>query len=141
MSRLPVAAIRARTGHGGSRPGSRVERRVRGAGGAPAFGSVRTARRRRSCRTSPANALRDEGEAYAARLRAAGVPVVAKRHRGAVHGFTLLDALHPTGNLHRPGRTDPGRRHRARGPAPPFLVKPGDAVPASGPSLPPFKER
>ncbi|GIF10116.1 alpha/beta hydrolase [Actinoplanes teichomyceticus] len=43
-----------------------------------------------------ADVLRDEGEAYAARLRAAGVPVTAVRYQGAVHDFVTLDALRDT---------------------------------------------
>lgn len=41
-----------------------------------------------------ADPLRDEGEAYAAKLRAAGVPVAAVRYAGAIHDFMVLDALH-----------------------------------------------
>jgi acetyl esterase/lipase len=43
--------------------------------------------------TAEADVVRDEGEAYAARLRAAGVPVTSLRYHGTVHGFVLFDAL------------------------------------------------
>lgn len=39
--------------------------------------------------------LRDEGETYAERLEASGVPVVHKRYQGMLHGFLTLDRLFP----------------------------------------------
>lgn len=46
--------------------------------------------------TGEADVLRDEGEAYAAKLRAAGVPVTAVRYQGAVHDFVMVNALKDT---------------------------------------------
>ena len=40
--------------------------------------------------------LRDEGEAYAARLRAAGVAVTTVRYDGAIHDFMMLNPLSET---------------------------------------------
>jgi acetyl esterase len=46
--------------------------------------------------TGEADVLRDEGEAYAAKLRQAGVPVIAVRYQGIIHDFVMLDALRDT---------------------------------------------
>ncbi|MFD6415173.1 alpha/beta hydrolase [Streptomyces sp. NPDC060194] len=46
--------------------------------------------------TAEADVLRDEGEAYAAKLRAAGVPVTALRVQGVIHDFVMLNALRGT---------------------------------------------
>jgi acetyl esterase len=46
--------------------------------------------------TAEADVLRDEGEAYANKLRTAGVPVVATRYQGIIHDFVMLDALRST---------------------------------------------
>jgi acetyl esterase/lipase len=43
-----------------------------------------------------ADVLRDEGEAYAAKLRMAGVPVTTVRYDGTVHDFMLLNSLSQT---------------------------------------------
>ncbi|MEV6026422.1 alpha/beta hydrolase [Streptomyces sp. NPDC052036] len=46
--------------------------------------------------TAEADVLRDEGEAYADRLRQAGVPVTAARYPGVIHDFVMLNALRET---------------------------------------------
>jgi acetyl esterase/lipase len=43
-----------------------------------------------------ADPLRDEGEAYAAKLRLAGVPVTTVRYDGTLHDFMLLNSLSET---------------------------------------------
>ena len=47
-----------------------------------------------------ADVLRDEGEAYAARLRAAGTPVTTVRYDGITHDFMMLNALRDTHATH-----------------------------------------
>jgi len=46
--------------------------------------------------TGEADVLRDEGEAYASKLREAGVPVTAVRYQGIIHDFVMLNALRGT---------------------------------------------
>ncbi|MFD9572491.1 alpha/beta hydrolase [Streptomyces sp. NPDC059982] len=46
--------------------------------------------------TAEADVLRDEGEAYAAALRTAGVPVVSLRALGTIHDFVMLNPLRDT---------------------------------------------
>ena len=46
--------------------------------------------------TGEADVLRDEGEAYANKLRAAGVAVTAVRLQGIIHDFVMVDALRET---------------------------------------------
>ncbi|MFE9643224.1 alpha/beta hydrolase [Streptomyces sp. NPDC006365] len=46
--------------------------------------------------TAEADVLRDEGEAYADKLRKAGVPVTAVRYQGIIHDFVMLNALRET---------------------------------------------
>jgi acetyl esterase len=52
--------------------------------------------RQRRRRNAEADVLRDEGEAYAASLRAAGVPVTSVRYNGTIHDFVMLNALKDT---------------------------------------------
>jgi acetyl esterase len=47
--------------------------------------------------TGEADVLRDEGEAYATKLRAAGVSVTATRYGGIIHDFVML---HPLAGTH-----------------------------------------
>ncbi|MFJ9038593.1 alpha/beta hydrolase [Streptomyces sp. NPDC102406] len=46
--------------------------------------------------TGEADVLRDEGEAYANKLRQAGVAVTAVRYQGVIHDFVMLNALRGT---------------------------------------------
>jgi len=59
--------------------------------------------------------LRDQGEAYASKLRDADVPTACVRFDGTMHDFMMLAALREaeTTRGHRPGRLDvpPRVRH------------------------------
>ena len=56
--------------------------------------------------------LRDEGEAYALRMREAGVKVALRRHPGLIHGFANLTAVSRSSR----GGDARGRRRPAVGP-------------------------
>lgn len=46
--------------------------------------------------TAEADVLRDEGEAFAGKLREAGVPVIQTRYGGIVHDFVMVNSMHGT---------------------------------------------
>ena len=79
--------------------------------------------------TAEADVLRDEGEAYAAKLRAGRGAVTAVRYGGIIHDFVMLNALPETPP---PGCDQPGDQRPARGTRHQALMK--DAVRPAGPS-------
>jgi acetyl esterase len=60
--------------------------------------------------TAEYDPLRDEGEAYAAKLAAAGVPATASRYDGMIHGFFGLGSIIPAA---RPAVDEAGAALRA----------------------------
>ncbi|WP_433576771.1 alpha/beta hydrolase [Nocardia brasiliensis] len=46
--------------------------------------------------TGEADVLRDEGEAFAGKLREAGVPVTQVRYGGIIHDFVMVNSMHDT---------------------------------------------
>lgn len=46
--------------------------------------------------TAECDVLRDQGEAFAARLRGAGVDVTAVRYGGIIHDFVMVNSMHDT---------------------------------------------
>ena len=58
--------------------------------------------------TAAFDPLRDEGEVFGHKLRAAGVPVHVRRFTGMIHGFVALPDAHPR---RQPRRRDDRRRH------------------------------
>ena len=75
--------------------------------------------------TAEHDVLRDEGEAYAERLRAAGVPTRLRRFAGQMHGFFTLDGVLPGADAALDHIAAEIRRHLAdSGPATAFAAQP-----------------
>jgi len=68
--------------------------------------------------TAEFDPIRDEGQAYAARLAAAGVPVRATTYLGTVHGFASFPGATIVGRQARQELVDELRRHLTPEPVP-----------------------
>ena len=83
-----------------------------------------------------ADLLRDEGEAYAGKLRMAGVPVTTVRHDGVVHDFMLLNVMSEAKATRAAIAQATAFLREALGTAQPHSFSPTTRPPIRGPTMP-----